>query len=175
LINTSEMILETIPGYETLRVLWNFLMTIFVILDAALIFGFVYSLIKGWTYRPPIEIPEPERTKKIRTLAKAIFEERWQAILKKASPASPDSLRLAVIEADSLVNDVLGELGFGGKHLADRLANLNPDEYKTLNALWRAHRIRNDLVHTPGFFLSPEDAQKLLSDYEAFLKEIEVI
>jgi hypothetical protein len=167
------MPLETIPGYETLRTIWDFLMILFIVIDALLIAGFVYALVKGWDYRPPIEIQE--KPKKPRTLRRAVFEERWRRVLKRASLASPDSLRMAVVEADSLVNDVLGQLGFEGKHMADRLVNLNPDEYATLNALWRAHRVRNDLVHTPGFFLSPEDAGKLLSDYEAFLKEVEAI
>lgn len=165
--------LEIIPGYETFRKIWDFLMILFIIADALLITAFVYALIKGWKYRPPIEIQD--KVKKPRILRRAIFEERWRAIQKKASLASPDSLRMAVIEADSLVNDVLEQLGFEGKHMADRLANLNPEEYTTLNAILRAHRVRNDLVHTPAFFLSPEDAQKLLSDYEAFLKEVEAI
>ncbi len=172
--STSEMMpLEAIPGYETFRTIWDFLMILFIVLDTVLVAGFLYALVKGWGYRPQIEVQE--KPGKPRTLRRAVFEERWRAILKKASLASPDSLRMAVIEADSLVNDVLGQLGFEGKHMADRLVNLNPDEYRTLNALWRAHRVRNDLVHTPGFFLSPEDAQKLLSDFEAFLKEVEAI
>lgn len=165
--------LETIPGYETFITIWGLLRTFFIVIDVLLVAGFLYALVKGWDYRPPIEIRE--KPEKPQTLRQAIFEERWQAIQKKASLASSDSLRMAVIEADSLVNDVLGQLGLGGKHMADRLMNLNPDEYSTLNAIWRAHRIRNDLVHTPGFFLSPEDAQKLLSDYESFLKEIGAI
>lgn len=37
------------------------------------------------------------------------------------------------------------------------------------------HRMRNDLVHTPGFVLSLEDAKMALEGYEAFLKELEVI
>jgi hypothetical protein len=166
--------METIPGYETFLTAWKFLRTVVLVLDVLLLAGFFVGFIRGWKYRPQIEIPE-RTAKKSRTLRRAVFEERWRAILKKASAASPDSLRMAVIEADSLVNDVLAQLGFEGKHMADRLVNLNPDEYKTLNALWRAHRVRNDLVHTPGFFLAPEDAHKLLNDYEAFLREVEAI
>lgn len=167
------MDLEIIPGYAIFRTIWDFLMILFIVIDALLITGFVFALVKGWDYRPPIEIQE--KPKKPRTLRRVVFEERWRAIQRKTSPASPDSLRMAIIEADALVNDVLGQLGFEGKHMADRLVNLNPDEYATLNSLWRAHRVRNDLVHTPGFFLSPEDAQKVLLDYEAFLKEIKAI
>lgn len=166
--------LEAIPGYEIFIAGWGFLRVVIIVLDTLLLAGFSYAAVKGWSYRPHIEIPERVQSK-TRTLRRAIFEERWRGILKKVSAASPDSMRLAVIEADSLVNDVLGQLGFEGKHMADRLMNLNPDDYKTLNALWRAHRVRNELVHTPGFFLSPEDASKILSDYEAFLKEVEAI
>jgi hypothetical protein len=62
-----------------------------------------------------------------------------------------------------------------GEHLADRLSNLDQDDIKSMNRVWRAHRLRNDLVHTPGFAVSPSDAQQAMDDYEAFLKEMEVI
>ena len=62
-----------------------------------------------------------------------------------------------------------------GEHMADRLERLASRYLKSINKLWQAHRIRNDLVHTPGFVLNPVDAKGVLENYQDFLKEIGII
>lgn len=100
----------------------------------------------------------------------------WEDILAKAESAPPQSLTLAIIEADSFIDDILKtQLNLAGEHMADRLDKLDDGDVKSLDKLWRAHRIRNDLVHTPGYFLNPHEARAVLRDYEKFLKEIEVV
>ncbi len=105
-----------------------------------------------------------------------VVRERWQTIARKFSSGTPDAAREAVVEADALVDAVLkNNLELPGEHLADRLASLESEDVATLNRVWRAHRMRNDLVHTPGFTLSVEEAQNALDDYEAFLKEMGIL
>lgn len=164
------------PGwnYETVLQIWRGIKTLLVIIDVLLGGIFIYALVGGWKYRPPIEIQEVKRPAFL-TLRRAIWRERWQAILRKVSPASPESMRLAIIEADALVNNVLKEMGLEGEHMSDRLANLNPENYRHLEDLWRAHRLRNNLVHTPAFSLSLKETEETLAAYEAFLKEVEAI
>lgn len=146
---------------------------IFILLNLAVFGLFAFALVKLWGYRPKIH---PERHagngRKITTLADAIVKERWAGVAKKYSSGRPDELKLAVIEADKIADDILKRLGLEGQHMADRLGRISPEELGTLNRLWRAHRLRNDLVHTPGFALTPEAAKGAIADYEAFLKEI---
>jgi len=66
-------------------------------------------------------------------------------------------------------------MGLAGEHMADRLGQIKEAEVRTLDRLWRAHRVRNDLVHSPGFSLSLFDAKRVIDDYEAFLKEVKVL
>lgn len=104
----------------------------------------------------------------------ALIKKRWEAILEKMESSPPQSFPLAIVEADTLADTVLKELGFEGEHIADRLDKLNTG-LATLDKIWRAHRLRNEIVHTPGFTISEGDARKAISYYEAFLKEIGVI
>ncbi len=161
-----------LPGiWQTLLSVFR---AIFIFLDAVLLGIFLYSLKQVWAFRPKFRA-ERKAKKKTVTLRTALVLEGWRKVREKASVGSPESLRLAVIEADTIVDGVLKEIGISGEHMADRLAKVNPDTLKSLERVWRAHRLRNDLAHTPGFSLSAEDAREAIEDYEAFLKEIGVL
>lgn len=148
---------------------------IMILITFALAWGFAYSFYQAWKHFHPRFQLEKEKAKKIPTLRDALTHERWQSMLKKFALGTPESMRIAIIEADALVDTTLKGMDIEGDHLADRLSNLETEDIKSMNRVWRAHRLRNDLVHTPGFILSPDDAKTALSDYEAFLKEIKVL
>lgn len=150
--------------YEIVRV-------IFLLLDAALLGIFVYAFSKGLEYRPHFSLTPPSKGM-ARTLRSVLLREKWTAVQEKFAVGSPEAMRLALIEADALADDVLKRLGLEGEHMSDRIGQLEPDEVRTLDRLWRAHRLRNDLVHTPVFTLSANDAERAMGDYEAFLKEV---
>ena len=147
---------------------------IFILITLALAGGFGYALYQAWHFHPQFQV-EDDKAKRIPTLRDAVMKERWHAIMTKFSLGTPDAIRVAIIEADALADTALKGMGIVGEHLADRLSNLDPRDVTTINRVWRAHRMRNDLVHTPGFALSPSDAELAMGDYEAFLKEIEVL
>ena len=152
---------------------------LFLLLDIVLIAGIAFVVIDLLPYRPRFysnprrALPEDERKKP--TLKDEQLAKKWQTLQKKAESAPPQSLTLGIIEADSFVDDILKRMGLEGDHMADRLEQIDTGDIKTLDRLWKAHRARNDLVHTPGYTLSAGDSRRLLADYEAFLKEMDVI
>lgn len=142
-------------------------------LDVAIFAGFCYSFYKAWQLRPQVGIGR--KVKKTFTLRDAIFKERWEGLIKRFDPHSTESLKLTVIEADKLTDDALKQIGLQGEHMADRLDQLSDDELMSLQGLWRAHRLRNSIVHTPGFEVRPESAKRALDAYQAFLSEIGIL
>ena len=164
--------------------LYEFLRTIFVIIDIFLLAFLVFLLVKGWKYRPNFDLGEEEE--KTYTLGNVIIAERWESIISRSKINSPESIRLAIVDADNLVDDLLERMGLGGgdgfaskeskgASMADKLENLSADDFATLNRLWTAHRVRNKVVHEPGFVVSHEEAQRTLDDYASFLKEVGAI
>jgi hypothetical protein len=147
---------------------------VFIVLDLFLAVLFLYALSEGLKYRPHYDIGG-KIARKVETLRTAYYRDRWEHIEKKylASPTS-ELMRLAVIEADALVDRVLKDFGFPGEHLADRLQNLTTRDVKSLDSLWDAHRLRNELVHNPGFPLSVSDGKHALAEYKAFFEELQV-
>jgi hypothetical protein len=59
--------------------------------------------------------------------------------------------------------------------MADRIQQMEQDEFKTVKRLWGAHRYRNNIVHTPNFQVRVDEVRKVLEDYRAFLHEVGVV
>lgn len=157
-----------------LGIAWSTVQTFFTVLDAILILVFIGVFFASLKYRPKLR-PSHTPVRRIFTIRDAIVMERWQSITAKAKGGTPDANKVAIIDADKLVDDILKQLGLQGEHMADRLEKLSSDEVRSLDRIWRAHRLRNNLVHTPGFQLTLSEAKKALEDYEAFLKEVKVL
>lgn len=147
---------------------------IFSVINLVLIVGIAACWYLAWRFRPPYTY-QPYSTKRQKVVGSKVFERRWKKVTRRLLDGTSDSLRLAVIEADKLADDVLKSMQLKGEHIADRLQHLSSDDLKSLDGLWQAHRTRNDVVHTPGFTLSGEEAQKTLRQYEAFFREVEVL
>lgn len=146
---------------------------IFIFLDTLLIVAFIGVLPRALEYRPRFSL-HPERKRK-KTAKNPEVIKRWQFLRERAFSNPPQSFVWAIIEADKFVDNILIQMKLPGEHMADRLERLNAWELKSLENLWRAHRIRNELVHQPDYNISSRDAEETLRLYEEFLKELEVI
>ncbi len=144
---------------------------IVVIVNFFLIAFWTAVFLKSLRYRPNVN-PFRRTGAKTLTLENQVLREAWLGVMKRFAAGSADSLKLAVIEADKLADETLRSLGLEGEHMADRLEKISSEELRTLDRLWRAHRMRNELVHTPGYELTVDDAKRVLGDYRAFLEEV---
>lgn len=154
---------------------WQYIIRpIVIVLDVMLAALFVFLLTKIFPMQYVPSIFRRRSKRKEEKKDPAIIAQ-WEAVLSKAVTGKVESMRLAVIEADALIDTVLKNAGYEGENLAERLARVLPSEVKSVEGVWAAHRLRNDLVHTPGFVLTAEAAKAALDIYEAFLKEVGAI
>lgn len=157
---------------------WKFFLEhvrgLFIVLDVIFGIWLVFVVVKALQLKPHLIIGTREEHDTRLVPKLAVFRDRWEGVKKRLEEGSAESLRLAVIEADALVDAALKDLGFEGEHMADRLGMIDEEEVKSLDGLWRAHRLRNELVHTPGFALTAHEAHEAVYSYESFLKEIGV-
>lgn len=78
-------------------------------------------------------------------LDQAYFRKKWQEIMT-LSHTSAAAARLAVIEADKLLDRALKDKGFRGETMGDRLKAAGK-ALGNQNAVWSAHKLRNQLAH----------------------------
>ena len=80
-------------------------------------------------------------------------------------------LRMAVIQADAVLDMALQAKSFPGRTLNDRL-NFAIHKYRNLKKVRWAHGLRNTLAHEPIKPLSRRDGMGAISSFRAALKEL---
>ncbi len=105
-------------------------------------------------------------------LPKETAKKEWAKIEAHFFKGDENDLKIAVIEADKLLEEALREGGIRGSHLGDRLKNLKPEQLQNLDQVWQAHRLRNDIVHQPTFKLKRDLAERALNIYRETLKQL---
>ncbi len=108
-------------------------------------------------------------------LPKKMVKGPWQDILKKLGSDNPSDWNLAVIQADSLVDSILKEMGLMGETMGERMKTLDHSRLASLEDLWEAHRIRNQIVHETDRTATKHKAAYAISLFEKVLKELEYL
>lgn len=105
-------------------------------------------------------------------ISKKEAQASWALIEEHFYRGGESDLKVAILEADKLLNDALREAGIMGIQLGDRLKKASPGQIPNLNELWQAHKLRNQIAHEPNFKLKRDLAEKVLGIYEAALKNL---
>lgn len=169
--NFFDYIFNTLLGVPVEEVVFR-LKIISFFFCAVFLIGIIWVVIKLNTFRIRFHLPA-------RGLAGStkdkLLETNWNNIMKRFGTGTDADATLAIIEADNLADDLLKRMGISGDAMMERIEQLNPLEVVSLPGLKEAHRVRNNIAHTPGFKISKEVAKALLEKYEKFFKELEVI
>ncbi len=94
---------------------------------------------------------------------------QWDRIFKKLNTGRETEYKLAVIEADSLLEDMLKKSGYSGRTFEEKIKNLSPAVFKDKEQLLKAHMCRNYIISNPDFKLGAEQAKKILETYRSVL------
>ena len=102
-------------------------------------------------------------------------DQRWQKILEKLKKGDEANLKLAVIKADTLLDDILKKMGLPGQSMDERLGQINKAEIKSVDKIWEAHKIRDRIVNDSRTIIYFEEAERAVGDIESALKELEYL
>jgi hypothetical protein len=99
----------------------------------------------------------------------------WRDVKARLETGDEASIKLAVIEADKLVDNLLKKMGYVGNSMGDRLKLLEKSSFQSLDDLWKAHKIRNRIVHHAEYSITPEESRKAIEIYEKVLRELKAL
>jgi len=101
---------------------------------------------------------------------------RWLAVEKLAEGTSESDWRRAILEADSMLHDLLTLRGFAGTDIGEQLRGANKTNFGTLDLAWEAHRLRNKIAHEgESLQITERDAQATIDQYRRVFEEFEYI
>ena len=100
------------------------------------------------------------------------FRMKWKELQKKC--AKTETWPLAIIEADSLLDEALKKRRFKGKTMGERLVSAQRS-LSNNDGVWFGHKLRNQLVRQTDVALRERDIKHALLGFLQALKDLGAI
>jgi len=114
-----------------------------------------------------------------------IFDQRFKSgprnsrmsdIEKHIISDSPNDWKLAIIEADIVLDEALKKAGYAGVSLGERLKSIAPSKLNYLDDAWQAHKVRNQIAHGGSdFVLTRRLAEDTIKQYKRVFSELGIL
>ena len=107
--------------------------------------------------------------------SKKTTRKKWNKIRRRMESGDAAQYKLAILEADGLVDWILTLMGYKGENMPEKLSQMSKVHFEDGESLEKAHQIRNNIVHSREFSMSREQAEEIVGIYEKFLEHFELI
>ena len=101
-----------------------------------------------------------------------LVQSKWAEITAMQS-SGPSGLKNALMEADKLLDYCMIGKGFKGDTMGERLKS-GGSKFKNLNAVWNAHKLRNELAHNVEHDMVPSQINQAISSLGDAIKDLGV-
>lgn len=108
-------------------------------------------------------------------LSKKRAADGWALAEKHFFAGDDNDLKIAVIQADNILEEALLHAGVRGANLGDRLKNIKRGQIPNLEDVWQAHKLRNQIAHETALALKRDTAERALEAYKEALKNLGVL
>ena len=152
--------------------------TIFTIVSYTFSIVLLFIYVYASTERKQLHLLHMEELKQ----RERIYDERFRSgpknsrfadIEKHIASDNPNDWKLAIIEADIVLDEALKKLGYNGVSLGERLKSITPSQLTCLDDAWQAHKIRNQIAHGGAdFVLTKRLAEETIKRYRRVFTEL---
>lgn len=113
-----------------------------------------------------------EKEKKAKAGESGSTNPRWMKTLTYLYSNSSSDWKLAIIEADAMLDELMSQLGFRGETLGEKLKGADQGNFRNLTAAWEVHTIRNRIAHEGlSYEISQHEAKRVIAIYERIFQE----
>ncbi len=102
------------------------------------------------------------------------YRSRWLGIEQQLKREDPHSYQMVILNADKLLDQALRDRGIQGETMGERMKTLR-DSWSNANAVWTAHKLRNQIAHEPDVVVGYDDARRALAAFKQALKDVGAI
>jgi hypothetical protein len=105
-----------------------------------------------------------------------IKNDKWQKVVKNMNSISPNDWKLAILECDIILSEILEKMGYLQESISEKLKAIEPSDFTNIESAWEAHKIRNMIAHEGSdFMINEREAKRVVGLYEAVFREFEYI
>lgn len=110
------------------------------------------------------------------TIGKEMTNPKWDLVQKHLSSENQSDWKLAILEADIILSELLESMSLPGESIGERLKAVERSDFDTIEQAWEAHKIRNAIAHEGSDFLITErEAKRIIGLYASVFKEFSII
>lgn len=146
---------------------------IFLSLGALVLFGFSiwFGLRAGDVHHEEDEKYAPLHIEEIEAKEKMV---QWQVVLNHINSESPAEWKLAILEADNMLDSILESEGYRGETIGEKLKVVDPGDLTSYNEAWEAHKVRNQIAHEGAVTMdfSKKMARDTIGKFEKVFREL---
>ena len=102
------------------------------------------------------------------------YRTKWLHVERSLTKDQPSSYHLSVLNGDKLLDHALKEAGYKGQTMGERLKGATA-ALSNRNAVWSAHKLRNQIAHEPDVQVSYDTARRALASFKQALKDVGAI
>jgi hypothetical protein len=97
---------------------------------------------------------------------------KWQRVVDHLESDNLSDWKLAIIEADIILNEMLDRMGYHGETVGEKLKQVEKSDFLTIEKAWEAHKIRNLIAHEGAdFVLTKKEAVRVIELYKDVFEE----
>jgi hypothetical protein len=100
------------------------------------------------------------------------MQKQWHRIKKRTESGAESDYKLAIIDADDYLIQVLDDRGYEGDSFEESIKEAGRLMASLAEEILRAHEVRNLIVYNPDYKLSGAEAKRILGIYESAVNNI---
>ena len=102
------------------------------------------------------------------------MRQQWRKIMRRLDTGSESEYKLAIIESDTLLDEMLKKMRLAGETMDERLERITPLMISNVEELKNAHQVRNSIVYDPDYRLNLQEARRTLSVYQKTFESLDL-
>ena len=167
-------ILDSIYNFFSSPSLLNNIKAVLIFFIAILFLAIIITAIKAHKYIT-WELREKIRGTDIEPQKPSKLKRKWNALKKQLDSESDSAYKLAMIEADKILDDILNQAGYQGETTNERLVQMDESKLSNIEKVRRAHRLRNEIVHDLEVKVSKTEVKEAIENIEKALQELSAL
>lgn len=105
-----------------------------------------------------------------------VLNPKWLQVQKHIDSENSSDWRLAILEADIILAEMLDKFGLPGESIGEKLKAIEKSDFTTIEQAWEGHKIRNAIAHEGSeFVISQREAKRVIDLFKQVFEEFKII
>jgi hypothetical protein len=170
----EEIFFSLLNPEGSLYWVWFWMKIVFFGISAFFLSVIIYGILKtSWLNYSFMEDASGFMKHKPAGLGK--ISKKWNKIIKRVEEGSEDEYKLAVLEAEETLTEVLERLGYKGETLEEKLKDLPEETISNIENLKSVSEVKEKIVYNPEYSLSLNETKRILDIFNQSLKDLQAL